>query len=148
MKDETLAVTTHSIKLQKFKSLNPVFNLICRLLCVLLPSEWFCLSYFVAIGDCLDRGGVGLLPFFEFGVFSPQPSNVPWCLASVVTNLVRRRSLGAIYKLEISSPTAPRNDNEVIFPDYLWINGYLHQFSVLSRKQDFLSDRVPILEGI
>lgn len=105
----------------------------------------FCLSNSVAIGDCLDRGGVGLLPFFEFRVFSPYPLNVPWCLASVVTNLVRQHSLGAIYKLEISSPTVSRNDNEVIFPDYIWINGYLHQILILSRKQD--PGRVHILEG-
>lgn len=73
----------------------------------------------VAIGDCLDRGGVGLLPFFEFRVFSPYASNVPWCLASVVTNLVRQHSLGAIYKLEFSSPTASRDDKGLIFPDYI-----------------------------
>lgn len=106
---------THSIKLQKSKSLNLVFNKICRRM-YNVAKRMFCPSNFVAIGDCLDRGGVGLLPFFEFRVFSPYPLNVPWCLASVVTNLVRQHSLGAIYKLEILSPTASPNDNGVIFP--------------------------------
>lgn len=124
---------TRSIKLQKCKSLNPVFNINCRRV-YNVAKRMFCPSNFVAMGDCLDRGGVGLLPFFEFRVFSPYPLNVPWCLASVVTNLVRQHSLGAIYKFEISSPTASRNDNEVIFPDYIWINGYLHQILILSRK--------------
>lgn len=112
-----------------------------------VAKRMFCPSNFVAIGDCLDRGGVGLLPFFEFRVFSPYPLNVPWCLASVVTNLVRQHSLGAIYKLEISSPTASRNDNGVIFPG-LYLDSRISSPNFdCEQKARFLRDRAHILEG-
>lgn len=48
-------------------------------LSVLFASAHFC--HMIVI--CLERGGVGFVPFFEFRVFFPCPLNVPWCLASV-----------------------------------------------------------------